>query len=159
GGILAFHAYHHGDFDFEAMVRRFAGALAAAMGTVVLPSGGVPTLVAREWYDDGPRDLSDRFQFLNEGSELRRSLATMAPEEFPAALERELAPLALNELTLPLIVALPELTVRPALLVALTPFMRGIAELPDHTILRVAEMLLRFDRVDLLESAIGEATG
>lgn len=69
----------------------------------------MPALVASDWYDDGPLDLGHRFACLEEGSELRRKLAAVHPADLIAELRRGLKPADLNEVTIPLVLDLPEL--------------------------------------------------
>ena len=124
--LLTFTAYcHDGEAGFEALCAEFAEDLARRMGTRVVLRGRVPTLVASDWYDDGPRDLGHRFTALEEGSPLRRRLVTVRPGELLTELRRGLKPARLDESTLPLILALPELQERPELVV---PLLRPLAE-------------------------------
>ena len=143
GRILTFEPYAHDPgLDFPGLVRAHALALAAAMGTEVVGSGPVSTLVADDWYDDGAHDLVGRFEALAEGSALRASLATIAPAELAARLEAGLGH-ALDDVTLPPVIGLPELQARPALVVALGPALgRVAAVLPVATIVQAARSAL-----------------
>jgi hypothetical protein len=148
--LLTFTAYcHDGEAGFDALCTDFAEGLARRMGTRVVVHGKVPTLVASDWYDDGPRDLGHRFTALEEGSPLRRRLATMRPGELLAELRRGLKPARLDESTLPLILALPELQERPELAV---PLLRPLAEsrgIPARPVWIAVRLALRAGSADL----------
>lgn len=133
GSILTFHPYcHYGEIDFKAMVSDFAHNLADAMGTRVVPRGDVPTLVARDWYDDGPVDLTGALDALADGSPLRAGLASVAPEALVGHLETELgAPL--DDYTLMQVVTLPEMAQRPALVLPLASRLERARALPVQT--------------------------
>lgn len=151
GGILTFHAYRHGPMDFEAMVKRFASELARRMGVTVLASGSVKTLVAPDWYDDGPVDRSGRLPFLEAGSELRTGLGAVPLPEVRALCERSMAPLGPSELTLPSVLELPEVAARPELAVAFAPMIAALPAVPEHLLLRLVQLLRAAGRTDLLE--------
>ncbi len=151
GRLLVFQAYcHDGSLGFESICSDFADDLAQRMGTIRAGDGVVPTLVASDWYDDGARDLGHRFACLEENSELRRKLATVRPDDLLAGLRRGLKPARQNEVTLPLVLDLPELRARPELVV---PLLRLVAEhrnLPDKTIVDAASLGLEAGAGDLV---------
>jgi len=93
-------------------------------------------LVSPRWYDDGPEDLAGQFRMLEDESTLRRSLAEIDPAKLVEELERELAPLPLNELTLPLVLALSEIESRPSLVLPLLPLLEAVPELPAPSLVR-----------------------
>ena len=124
GGIVTFNPYcHDSGLGFQALVANFVDQLAYEMGTLVLPDGIVPPLMSKSWYDDGPQDLSQRFQFLESGSHFRKRLETISPGNLLPHLEEAFAPLPLNEFTLPFILELAEVQSRPELLVRLVPLL------------------------------------
>src|SRR5215218_11021869 len=133
GELLVFEPYcHDGDLGFDKICADFADQLARRMSTVRIPRGKVPVLVAPGWYDDGPSDLGRSHPALEAGSPLRRRLAALPPGELAGELRRALKPARLDETTLPLVLALPELKARPELAV---PLLRRVAEcrtLPDE---------------------------
>ncbi len=140
GAILTFYPYcHNEEVKFSKVVKDFVEELADAMGTVILSRGHVPTLVAREWYDDGPHDIAERFAFLEQGSKFRKSLGTIEPSEFVDQLLRHFDPLPLNQLTLPLVLELDELEARPELIRVLLPFLAS-HEWSDLTQFRIAKL-------------------
>ena len=157
GGIVTFHPYANGLKDFRGAVREFVSDLAQAMRTEVLPRGEIPCLVAPDWYDDGSHDLSGRFQFLAEGSRLRTLLRQVPVEQLEDLLKHEMAPMEINELTLPILIELPEMVERPELLVPLVPYLRELRSLSDETILAVAWRLDRAGRPELVRSTLGDA--
>ncbi len=115
--IVTFNPYCHERIDFPAIVRDFATELAARMRTVVVAGGPVRTLLAREWYDDGARDLVGRFSGLGANFEFD----TVAPEQLVARL-RELLGRDLDAVTLPLVINHRGLRGRPRHLMPLVPF-------------------------------------
>ena len=144
GGLVAFHRYaHDATLGFDAIVAAFAAELAARMRVVVLPFAEVPRLVSPEWYDDGPVDLGGRFPFLQEGAPFRASLGEIAPGAFVDEAARLFAPLPLGALTLPLLVALPEVEARPALLAPLLRVLVTTEGLPLATVARALGLLAR----------------
>ncbi len=151
GWLLVFQAYcHDGTLGFETICSDFADDLAERMGTRRVPDGEVPALVASDWYDDGPLDLGHRFACLEEGSELRRKLARVHPADLIAELRRGLKPADLNEVTIPLVLDLPELAQRPELAV---PLLRPAAEcrtLPDQVLITAATLGVQAGADDLV---------
>jgi hypothetical protein len=144
GGIVAFHPYaHDGELGGGEVVRAYARELATRMRTMVVDQGDVPLLVAPDWYDDGAVDLGGRFPFLADGTDFRRSLETLTPTDFLEEARRLFAPLPLAALTLPLLVALPEMDRRPELLVPLLPALAAAEGLPVATVARAAGLLAK----------------
>ena len=152
GGIVTFNPYAHAaEVGWPARVGAFAERLATQMGTVVLPRGEVPRLVAPDWYDDGPHDLTSRFAFLESGSELRRGIADADARPFMADLAARVAPLPINELVLPLVLALPEIESNAAIVTELLVRVRALPLLPPQTLVRAASLAMRFERRDLVD--------
>jgi len=117
GHLLTFHAYAHAAPDFYARYfADFARELAERMGAICAPRGRVRARVARDWYDDGPRDLTGQFAFLEDHtSDFRRALMNVAEEDIVALAEKAFAPRPLDGLTIPLVLALDEVKRRPKL--------------------------------------------
>ncbi len=149
--LLVFEPYcHDTGAGFGQICADFAGELARRMGTRTTARGKVPALVASDWYDDGPRDLGGRFTMIEEGSPLRRRLATILPGELLDELRRGLKPSPLNEVTLPLVLQLPEIAQRPELAV---PLLRPLAEcrpLPEEAMMTASRLALRAGSADLV---------
>lgn len=156
GAIVCFHTYRAAqDLDFQAHVRTFAVDLAQAMGTAVVTSGHVSPLMTSDWYDDGPVDLAMRFEFLEEGSEFRRTLADLDPSEVVAAFEREFDPLPLNELTLGMALGLDEIASMPQLAVPLVRRLARSASVDMENVHRAVHLLSRTsDRAVLREIVV-----
>ncbi|HEX3130944.1 MAG TPA: hypothetical protein VH394_26660 [Thermoanaerobaculia bacterium] len=151
GRLLMFQAYcHDGSLGFESICSNFVDDLARRMGTVRVREGKVPTLVASDWYDDGPLDLGHRFACLEENSELRRKLATVRPGDLIAELRKSLKPAGLNEVTLPLVLDLPELRERPELAVPLLKPMAEHRALPDRSVITATVLGLEAGAGDLV---------
>ncbi|MFQ5570252.1 MAG: hypothetical protein ACE5G0_11295 [Rhodothermales bacterium] len=141
GGVLTFEPYcHDRSLGFDKMMGQLAEDLAARMETVVISQGKVSCLVASEWYDDGSRDLCNRFAFLQPDSPFRTSLATRSSTDFVSVLEALFDPLPLNALTLTLVLELPELRKRPDLILPLLPSIEACKDLADGTWLRAAHL-------------------
>lgn len=151
GEMLMFEPYcHDRDLELATLCADFADQLARRMGTRRAERGRVPTLVASRWYDDGPRDLGRQYPCLEEGSPLRRRLATLRPGELVDELRRSLKPAGLDESTLPLVLELPELRQRPELA---APLLRRVAEchaLPDWVLVNAAHLGEQAGSIDLL---------
>ena len=151
GGLVRFDAYcHDGSLGFDQICTDFATDLARRMGTELVSIGRVPTLVASDWYDDGVRDLGDRFPALEEGSPLRRRLAALDPGRLLGELRRALKPARLDESTLPMVLGLSELGERPELVV---PLLRKVAEctmLPELSMVTAAALGVKAGAGDLV---------
>ncbi|HUQ08237.1 MAG TPA: hypothetical protein VM261_37340 [Kofleriaceae bacterium] len=142
GRILTFEPYaHDGKLEFGRIVRDRALDLAARMRTEVVGSGNVSTLVADEWYDDGAHDLVERFPALAGESDLRKELATIAPAALAARLTEALAH-ALDDVTLPLVVGLPEVQRRPELVLGLGAALLAATAIPDNTMIHASRLAL-----------------
>jgi hypothetical protein len=150
GGLLTFHPYAHSNGSgFDELVARFVRELAEQMGVVPVARGQVPLLVAPDWYDDGPRDLCRRFAFLEPGSAFRKALAKQIAETFVELLRKQFSPLELNELTLPLVLELPELADNPPLIRPLLPLVAKLDALPGTSALAAARLTLALGEVEL----------
>jgi hypothetical protein len=152
GAIVTFAPYSHDRARaFEPAVRAFVEALAAAMGTSTVPGGTVRPLLHHRWYDDGARDLTRRFPFLDAGSAFRASLAELDPDELIPTITRAFAPLALGGYALGLILRLDELDARPALAIPLAPLIARVDDLPVAMQLRAAALLDAAGRPELID--------
>ncbi len=150
GGLVTFQPYCHDRTDLAGMVRDFVAELAAAMGTMVVPTGRITPLAGCGWYDDGPRDLTSAFAFLADGAPFLTALTTIAPDDLLAELTARFAPLPVGGMALALVVALPELDARPELIVPCLPLLDGADDVPRATRLRAARRAERAGRGDLL---------
>lgn len=143
GGLLTFHPYAHSNaLRFHERAAQFAQELAARMGISPVASGEVTLLLAPDWYDDGPRDLCKRFAFLEKDSPFRKTLGTRGVDGFVEDLKERFAPLALNELTLPLVLELPELAENPELVRPLLPLLANLEALPGLAAVSAARLTL-----------------
>ncbi len=137
GGLLTFEPYcHDKSWGFDKIVAQFAEKLAVKMGTVVTMRGKVSCLAAPDWYDDGPRDLCNRFAFLQENSPFRLSLPDMDPKNLVTELEKLFHPLKMNALTLTPVINLPEFDERPVLIFPLLPLLKAVRNPANQTWLR-----------------------
>ncbi len=146
GGLVSFHVYaHDSKLGFDRLVKSYVNDLARDMGTLVVPIGSISTLVAPKWYDDGPVDLSEQIPAFSDGSSFRAGLKTIDASDLLPAVREALSPLELNELTMPMLLALPELRARPELVAQLLPLARRL-ELP-------------LEALNRLLTAVGETRG
>ena len=75
GKILTFHRYAHNQDDgFDALVDRFARALADAMRTTLVSHGIVESLGVDDWYNDGPVPVGGEWDLQSDDSLLLRIL-------------------------------------------------------------------------------------
>jgi hypothetical protein len=131
GNVIAFHPYCHDPegWGFAEAAAAFVAQLCERMGTQPVLAAPVPLLLARDWYDDGPVDLTTRFAPLQHGSAFLERLDAIAPEAVVAALEEALG--RLDAVTLPLVLALPVVRRRGELVVALfEPLAMAASDLP-----------------------------
>ncbi len=142
GGLLCFHPYCRASgLDFARLSQEYARRLAEAMGTLVVAAGEVPRLITADWWDDGPTSPTEQHPALAKGSPFRRSLAELPPERLATAIREAFAPLDCNELTLPLVLHLPELDERPELALGVIPVAEQL-ELPTDALLRLGRLAL-----------------
>ncbi|NJM91216.1 MAG: hypothetical protein HC863_02920, partial [Myxococcales bacterium] len=118
GHLLSFRAYCHDQIDFDAIVATYLTELATAMHTAVVSQGHVSLLLAPDWYDDGAAEATGSLAHLNDPSML--DLETIEASAFVPRLE-ELLDRPVDDIVLPLILALPGLSARPELVVGLAP--------------------------------------
>ena len=130
GGIQVFNLYcHNADDQFSTFVLDYIQVWAAQLGAVLTQRGELPTLVADEWYDDGAIDLDNGIACFRPESSFRQQLRALDPSVFEATVRAALDPLPLNELTLPLLLHLPELEANTTLIpemMALAARVRGL---------------------------------
>ncbi len=142
GGLLVFHAYcTNNSLPFGQYVATLAVDLARRMNTVVVKSGHVSCLVSDDWYDDGAKDIAERFEALREGSSFRAHLDSIEPAAIRMEVERAFAPVPLNGLTLSLLLELDEFVRRPSLLPPLAGELEqaeGLAAWLWHRVVRLA---------------------
>ncbi len=140
GYLLTFADYcHDPELGFDEMVASAIQELATKIGTAIVLRGDVPSLVAPDWYDDGPIDLCNRFAFLEAKSAFRRSLKNIEASRLVNLLTTNFHPLPLNAYTLTLILALNEFETRPELILPLLLFVEQYKEeLSDHMLLHTA---------------------
>ena len=130
GGLLTFSPYcHDGELGFDDMMSQVANELAAAMSTAVILNGHVPTLVAPDWYDDGPRDLCNRFDFLQVNSPFYKSLSNIELDALIPTLAKQFVPLPLNTMTLTLVLHMLATHERAELIRPLLPLLATCKEL------------------------------
>ncbi len=152
GGILTFHPYCNDvGLDFQAVLKEFVHKLGGRMGTAVLPSGSISRLIAPDWYDDGPQDLTEKFPFVLDNSDFRKRIKEMDMAELLYAMKKEIEPLRLNELTIPFFVFLPELRECKKLIDVLFPYILKLKNLPSDVLLKFLEALWETGSLQMLE--------
>lgn len=87
GELLSYNRYAHEDNErFSRNVDAFAKTLARAMNTLLVDSAPVPSLVAKDWYDDGPVPLAAIYDLSGPGGAVQTLLRTADPAEIIPAL-------------------------------------------------------------------------
>jgi hypothetical protein len=148
GNVLAFHPYAHDHrLGFDAIVRDYASELAARMGSRVASAGRVALLLGSDWYDDGARDLVGRYEALAR-PELAAAMEDVAPSGLVELLEKALGR-PIDDITLPLVLAMPALLRRPELIEPLVPHLLARPTLPDHTLLSAARLAIQIGDLTL----------
>lgn len=148
--VLTFHVYSHEPIDLERHVRDFAIDLAQRMNTTIVPAGSVRRLLARDWYDDGPRDLVGRFKGLAEAG---LDFDALVPAQLVAVLRAALGR-NLDDVTLPIVLAHPGVAGRPELVFPLAPFV--LASRVPLTRISAAHLALRAGNDALADRMLGE---
>lgn len=157
GHILTFHPYCHDDtLGFEQLIVDLVADLASRMKTNVHDHGQVPTLVASDWYDDGPVDLLGRFDFLNPGSPFRRMLKTIAPDQLVPHLEAAIAPNRLHSLILVRVLHLEEVAKRPELVLPLLPLLQSNSGITDEDHFQAIWLAFEAGKQDSLHDHVRE---
>ncbi len=154
--LLTFQAYCHESIDFTKIVGRFVGELANRMHTKPVARGTVSTLLARDWYDDGARDLVGRFSALHDTARL--DLETIDPAALITTL-RDVLGHALDDMTLPIVLALPGLRSRPALVMPLVPALLASTATMPSTMITAAELALEAGDPALADRLLGPHAG
>jgi hypothetical protein len=147
--LLTFQVYSH-LAGVNELVRVFAIDLAERMRTTIVPRGTVPTLVASNWYDDGPRDLVGRFGALD-----RLDFATLSPATVVAELRATLGH-DLDDITLPIVLASHGLWQHPELVGALASTVLARRHLPAQTFRDAASLAMRAGDLALADRLLGE---
>ncbi|MEM7157986.1 MAG: hypothetical protein AAF799_34410 [Myxococcota bacterium] len=143
GALLPFYPYaHDADSDFDEHSDAFVRRLAEAMGAPLVSHGSIPKLVAEDWYDDGPVDITGRYAELEDESAFRAALASVRPNRLSALLMETFGRTHVDEGLGPKLLALPELTERPELVVSLLPLLRHPERLPAPTCLQASRLLI-----------------
>ncbi|HEX9061410.1 MAG TPA: hypothetical protein VF941_14615 [Clostridia bacterium] len=155
GGILTFHPYcNDPNIDFKNILKEFVHKLARDMKTVVLPKGSVSKLIAPEWYDDGPHDLTDKFPFVMEGSDFRKKVMELDTPELLSRMKEAVEPIGLNELTIPFFIFLPEIKECRKLIDALYPYVLRLKNLSSDALFKYSEVLWETERYQMLEGLV-----
>ncbi|NVB77025.1 MAG: hypothetical protein HOV81_01400 [Kofleriaceae bacterium] len=147
--ILTFHPYCHETIDFSSLVSEYAVDLASRMNTIAVARGSVSTLVARDWYDDGSRDLVGRFGGLEESFDISR----VPPDQLVAKL-REAFGRDLDDVTLPIILGHPSLRRQPRFLAPLVPFV--LASQVSQIRIEAAQLAIHDNDLALADRLLGD---
>jgi len=127
----------------------FAIDLAERMHTTIVPRGAVETLLANEWYDDGPRDLVGRFAALDRLDFVQLEPATLVPA-LRDALGHDL-----DDITLPIVIAHEGMQRRPPLIAALAPHLLASHRTPPSTLRDAACLAMRAGDLALADRLLG----
>jgi len=154
GGLIGFHAYSHLlPSEFEDQAKSFINSLAQEMNTIVLPHASISSLTVKEWYDDGPIDLSEKFSELYQNSFKTKLLSCDLEKVIDVFLE-VLKPLEINELTLNIILHLNVFDFRPELILPFLDFTKA-NQLNIRDLTRVFDLSLLADSIELSYSLLG----
>jgi len=157
GGLLTFDNYcHNAKSGYADAVTLFVKELAQRMQTIILSDGSIDTLVSRDWYDDGPIDLGCRFPALEEGSAFRQQLSNIDAKTLPSLLKEAFSPIPLNELTIPLVVELPEILENTKLARPLIDLVTSVNRLRLQVYLQSLRIALHAGVEDYAFSRIGK---
>ncbi len=152
GHILVFNVYAHTHQDIVAdAVTAYVHDLAVAMGTSVTPRGHVRNLIAGDWYDDGPLDLTGQLRFLEPDSAFGTALPSMSPSEVVPQLEKALAGDAITPPIVRALVQSPVFQSRPDLITPLLPYIGREATLDPSSCLQIAALVRMAGDVDSAE--------
>ncbi len=146
GGIKVFHRYLHDKNDkFDEFVLKYINEWAREIGAILVQAGEVRKLVAPDWYDDGSIHVDSGIHCLEAESSLRKNIPTMSSKEVLIELEKQLAPLPINELTFPMIIQLEEVQGRNELISDLIGIAKNIIHLDENTIVMLFKLSLSHD--------------
>lgn len=156
GHILTFHVYANDHREaMQAAVGSFVLELSEAMGAAVDTRGRVSTLVSKDWLDDGPHDLLGTMQWLEHGSQFRRSLPKIDPDALVPALEMELNGKPITAAVVCELCADPAFEDRPQLVEPLLPHLHDIATMDPWSSLHILPVVRKAGKeaeaLDLLE--------
>ena len=142
GDILAFHVYAHANEHAVSVgMRDYVEKLADAMGVEIVGAGRVRSLVAKNWYDDGPRDLTGQIDFLMDGSDFMRALATVTPAELVGRLKSALAGASITPPIVCKLVATEPVRLRPELVLPLLPYLGDTSRIDPWTRQRLVALV------------------
>jgi len=143
GGLVVFHIYcHDHKMGYPEAVSKFVKLLAERMRTIIVPSGTVSSLVSDDWYDDGPIDLGCSFPALKEGSDFRNQLHNLDPQALLLLIKEAFSPIPLNELTIPLLLELPEILENKKFALPLIDLVSNYSQFPLFVYMKTLRMAL-----------------
>ncbi|MCW8997833.1 MAG: hypothetical protein OQK04_03880, partial [Kangiellaceae bacterium] len=141
GGIKVFNIYYHNaDDEFNSNVIEYIKSWADAAGFTLTEQGDIPNLVSTEWYDDGAIAIDNTIDCFKEKSDFRKSLEELKPSKLESEFSNALAPLPINELTLPLLVGLPELQARQELVLEVIGMVRKVSRLSCTELMKLFQL-------------------
>ncbi len=141
GHILIFYVYAHAHREaIESAVRVFVQDLAQAMGTNIVARGQIQNLIASDWYDDGPIDLTGQLKFLHSGSQFEKTLKTLSPRDVVSELKHALGETPLTPMIVCTLAQIETFNKRPELIVPLLPYVGDNAALDPWSRLRFASL-------------------
>ena len=155
GHVLSFRIYGHGEYkSLEKRISGFIKRLAAAVGGVVVIGGRVSKLVAPDWYDDGPVDLTGQLEVLQKSKRFHDKLTRVSPDRLMATLEKWLDG---HPITPSLVLILSNLEVfyrRQELLVPLLNDLGRFGRIDNWTRIELARVALRASERDRAEDLL-----
>ena len=158
--MLTFNVYSHARHDVIAdAVTSYVSDLASALGSSVVARGQIRNLVARNWYDDGPVDLTGQLRFLGTASPFHRFLQTVAADQLVAVVEEALEG---SPITPSIVCALAQteaLQMRPDLIVPLLPYIGDAAQLDPWSRIELTRIIRRAGDTAMALTLLGPLIG
>lgn len=126
GSLIGFHPYcQNRAIDFRSIIAKILTELSKNMGASIAHQGKVPLLVGPDWYDDGPEDITGKFDYLEYNSVFRQSLSTIPVAELMPTLTKLCGSEQPDPILLGMLIELPELNARPELITPLLPLIES----------------------------------
>lgn len=152
GNIIAFYVYAHQRNDrLKEAIHQYIHDLKSAMGNQIVARGVIRKLVARDWYDDGPDDITGQLQFLSLDSPFMCALTTMSPDALPRALEDELDVKLITPSVVVAVAQTDAVRERPELILSLRHYLGDLGALDAFT---CADLVSVFRRAGDTDTAL-----
>ena len=115
------------------------------METHIVPRGQISRLIAPDWYDDGPVDLTGQLSFLESGAPFTIASKMIAADEIVAALELALEGRPITTFIVCAVAQTEAIQKRPQLIVPLLSYIGDTAQLDPWSRVNLCSLLRRAD--------------